>query len=212
MVVKIYGHAIAPAVKLVVQVCKEKEIPYEVVPVAVYKGEHKTPAFRQFQPFGQVPYIDDDGFILYEYRAICRYLVKKYEGQGTPGLIPNDPKSEALFEQAASIEYANFYPFALGLVTEKIIKKHRGLPADEARVDEYLKTLEAKLDAYNDILGKQAYLAGETLTLADLFHLPYAAIVIEELRCDVLKGRPNVARWWETISARPTWQAVKDTA
>jgi len=142
MVLKIHGHAVAPLVRLVAEVCKEKEIPYEVVNVAVYKGEHKTPAFKEFQPFGQVPYIvrnalysglysltslranqDDDGFILYESRAICRYLVKKYKGQGTPGLVPNDPKSEALFEQAASIEFSNFYPFALGLATEKIIKK-----------------------------------------------------------------------------------------
>lgn len=143
MVLKIHGHAVAPLVRLVAEVCKEKEIPYEVVNVAVYKGEHKTPAFKQFQPFGQVPYIvrdaflyigshsltrlranqDDDGFILYEARAICRYLAKKYEGQGTPGLVPNDPRSEALFEQAASIEYSNFYPFAAGLAAEKIIKK-----------------------------------------------------------------------------------------
>ena len=31
-----------------------------------------------------------------------------------PFLVPTDPKSEALFEQAASVEYANFYPFAFG--------------------------------------------------------------------------------------------------
>lgn len=115
---------------------------------------------------------------MYEARAICRYLVKKYEGQGTPGLVPTDPKSEALFEQAASIEYSNFYPFALGLSVEKIIKKllnsirsiseeltyccrHKGLPANEDRVKEYLENLSAKLDAYNDILGKQSYLSGE---------------------------------------------------
>lgn len=142
MVLKIHGHAVAPLVRLVAEVCKEKEVPYEIVHVAVYKGEHKTPAFKQFQPFGQVPYIvrhafcaesrflmcfgaiqDDDGFILYEARAICRYIVKKYEGQGTPGLVPIDPKSDALFEQAASVEYSDFYPFALGLSVEKIIKK-----------------------------------------------------------------------------------------
>ncbi|KAG8213446.1 glutathione S-transferase [Butyriboletus roseoflavus] len=212
MVLKIHGHAVAPLVRLVAEVCKEKEIPYEVVNVAVYKGEHKTPAFKQFHPFGQVPYIDDDGFILYEARAICRYLVKKYEGQGTPGLVPSDPRSEALFEQAASIEYSNFYPFALGLATEKIIKKHRNLPADEARVNEYLENLNAKLDAYDDILGKRAYLSGDSVTLADLFHLPYAAIVIEELGYNVLESRPNVARWWQAISTRPAWLAVKVSA
>lgn len=139
MVLKLHGHAVAPLVRLVAEICKEKEIPYELVDVAVYKGEHKTPAFKEFQPFGQVPYIvsihhrqigqviiaikDDDGFILYESRAICRYLVKKYETQGTQGLIPKDAKGEALFEQAVSIESSNFYPFALGISVEKIIKK-----------------------------------------------------------------------------------------
>ncbi|KIJ60362.1 hypothetical protein HYDPIDRAFT_98880 [Hydnomerulius pinastri MD-312] len=212
MVLEIHGHAVALLVRLVAEVCKEKEIPYEVVSVAVYKGEHKSPAFKEFQPFGQVPYINDDGFILYESRAICRYLVKKYEGQGTPGLVPTDPKSEALFEQAASVEYSNFYPFALGIAAEKIIKKHRGLEAGEARVKELLTNLNAKLDAYEVILGKQAYLAGESVTLADLFHLPYAAIVIEEVGFDVLANRPNVARWWQAISSRPAWQAVKASA
>ena len=57
MVLKIHGHAIAPLVRLVAEICKEKEIQYELVNVAVYKGEHKTPAFKEFQPFGQVPYI-----------------------------------------------------------------------------------------------------------------------------------------------------------
>jgi glutathione S-transferase len=139
MVIKIHGHAVAPLVRLVAEVCQEKEVPYELVNVEVYKGEHKTPAFRKFQPFGQVPYIvsdtmdngkdadairqDDNGFILYESRAICRYIAKKYASQGTPNLVPNGLEAEALFEQAVSIEESNFYPFALGIATEKIIKK-----------------------------------------------------------------------------------------
>lgn len=55
---------------------------------------------------------DDDGFVLYESRAICRYLAEKYADQGTPNLIPTELKAKALFEQAASIEYANFNPYA----------------------------------------------------------------------------------------------------
>ncbi|KIM70471.1 hypothetical protein SCLCIDRAFT_12439 [Scleroderma citrinum Foug A] len=212
MVLKLHGHAVAPLVRLVAEVCREKDIPYELIDVAVYKGEHKTPAFKEFQPFGQVPYIDDDGFILYESRAICRYLVKKYEAQGTQGLIPKDPQGEAFFEQAVSIESSNFYPFALGISVEKIIKKHRGLEADEAKVSHLLGNLNSKLDVYETILGQQAYLAGEDVTLADLFHLPYAAIVIEELGYNVLENRTNVERWWKAISSRPAWQVVKNSA
>jgi glutathione S-transferase len=64
---------------------------------------------------------DDDGFILYESRAIARYLIKKYPNQGTP-LIPSDPKSEALFEQAASIEAFNFTAFVTPIVLEKVLQ------------------------------------------------------------------------------------------
>jgi glutathione S-transferase len=68
-----------------------------------------------------VPSKDDDGFILYESRAITRYLIKKYPNQGTH-LISNDPKSEALFEQAASIEAFNFTTFVTPIVVEKVFK------------------------------------------------------------------------------------------
>jgi glutathione S-transferase len=64
---------------------------------------------------------DDDGFILYESRAISRYLSKKYQGQGTE-LIPTDPQAEALFEQAASIEAFNFNAFVAPIVFEKWFK------------------------------------------------------------------------------------------
>jgi glutathione S-transferase len=60
---------------------------------------------------------DDDGFILYDSRAIGRYLDAKYPKQGTK-LTPDDKdlKNRALFEQAASIESTTFDPLASKIV------------------------------------------------------------------------------------------------
>jgi glutathione S-transferase len=60
-----------------------------------------------------------------ESRAICRYISTKYAGQGT-SLIPppTDLKATALFEQAASVEQANFDAFASKLVAEKVFKPY----------------------------------------------------------------------------------------
>jgi glutathione S-transferase len=67
---------------------------------------------------------DEDGLVVYESRAICRYLTAKY-GMHT-GLLPStgDLKPYAKFEQAASIEYASFDPSAGGLIYERIMAKY----------------------------------------------------------------------------------------
>ena len=68
---------------------------------------------------------DDDGVQLFESRAIARYLINKY-GKDS-GLIPSDPKANALFEQAASIEAFNFDQYASGIVFERVFKLYVSL-------------------------------------------------------------------------------------
>ncbi|KAG1721322.1 glutathione S-transferase [Suillus occidentalis] len=209
--VKLYGYPLSTCTRLVALICKEKNIPYEYINIDLAKGEQNTPAFTANQPFGQVPYIDDDGFILYESRAIARYLIKKYPNQGTP-LIPSDPKSEALFEQAASIEAFNFTAFVTPIVVEKVLQPRLGLQTNEERVSELLGLLQSNLNAYNVILGKQKYLAGDSVTLADLSHLPHGTVFYGAGFHNLFESRPNLARWWKDISNRPAWLAVKDGA
>lgn len=87
-----------------------------------------------------------------------------------------------------------------------------GGETDQAKAGEYLKKLEANLDVYDTILGKQKYLAGDVcrqwsrylicrslicsqnVTLADLQHLPYGSMLFPAGHSDVLLKRPNVAR------------------
>ncbi|KAI0092235.1 glutathione transferase [Irpex rosettiformis] len=215
MVLKLVGNPLSTCTRRVAIILKEKQVPFEFVLVDFAKGEHKSPEFLKNQPFGQVPYIvEDDGFVVYESRAIGRYIALKYRDQGTPLLPdPTDLKAVALFEQAASIEQANFDFYASTIAWEKIFKAYFGSTTNEEVVKEKLAGLEGKLDAYEVILSKQKYLAGDKLTVADLFHLPYGAVV-SAAGFDIFNEtkRPNLARWWKDISSRESWQAVKDRA
>ncbi|PCH34466.1 glutathione transferase [Wolfiporia cocos MD-104 SS10] len=214
MVLKLYGFPASHCTRRVALICKEMNVPYELVVVDMLKDEHKAPVYLEHQPFGQVPYIDDDGFQLFESRAIGRYIATKYATQG-PRLIPDpsDIQSWARYEQAASIELSNFDPYMNELAWENIFKKFAGGATDETVVANLLQTLNTKLDAYEVILSKSAYLAGEEVTLADLFHLPFGN-TLGLMGYDLLttNRRPNVAKWWKTISSRSAWQAVKDSA
>ena len=122
MVLKIHGNPMSTCTNRVQTVCEELGITYELVVAAFAKGDHKAPAFLAVQPFGQVPYIDDDGFKLFESRAICRYLALKYGGVGTLVPSPADLQKTALFEQAACVELSNFDSFAAGLAFENVFK------------------------------------------------------------------------------------------
>jgi glutathione S-transferase len=82
---------------------------------------------------------DDDGFIVYESRAIARYIAAK---AASPFLPTGEAKKAALFEQAASIEVSNFDSFASGIPAQHVLAPQRGLATDEARVAELATTLE----------------------------------------------------------------------
>ncbi|KAK0469403.1 glutathione S-transferase [Desarmillaria tabescens] len=210
MVLELYGSPYSTCTKRVAAVLHEKKVPFEFCLVNLATGEHKTPSYLEKHPFGVVPYIDDDGFILYESRAISRYIALKYESQGTKLIPTDDLKKIALFEQAASVEQSSFDPYVTTVGMEKIIKPRlKGIPANEAAVEDALTSLSAKLDAYDVILSKQKYLAGDDVTLADLFHIPWGVLLVVA-GSDIMESKPNVARWWKDITSRLSWAAVKD--
>ena len=108
MVLKIHGHLIATCTQRVLTVAEELGVPYELVVVDYTKNEHKSPEYMVHQPFGQLPYIEDDGVEVFESRAICRFLALKYGGVGTLLPAQGDLEKTAKFEQAASVELNNF--------------------------------------------------------------------------------------------------------
>ncbi|KAJ7464244.1 glutathione S-transferase [Mycena galericulata] len=208
MVLKLHGDARSTCTKRVAVVLIEKDVPFQLVPATAIAKSAKYKA--SMQPFGQIPVLEDDGYFLYESRAIGRYIVHKYANQGTSGLIPGgDLKENGYFEQAMSIEATQFLP-AEQLVYEALIKPFKGGKTNPDEIAKLTAQLAEKMDACEQILSKSKYLAGDHITLGDLYHLPYAHAVTNVLKSDVMTSRPNVARWFKDISSRPSWLAVKD--
>jgi len=74
MVLKIYGSAMSTARVLVTLL--ENQVPFEFILVDIAKEEHLNEEWKKMQPFGKVPVMDDEGFVLFESRAICRYIAR----------------------------------------------------------------------------------------------------------------------------------------
>ncbi|KAK2739978.1 hypothetical protein FQN57_006297 [Myotisia sp. PD_48] len=206
MGLKVYGSVYSTNTQRVVLVLNLKKIPFEYIEVDLSKGEHKAEEFMKQQPFGAVPYIDDDGFVLFESRAICNYIETKYPNQG-PTLIPTDLKANARYNQGLSIEVTSFEAYAAPLLYEKLFKTYEGLPADEHLVETYERKLTRTLDVYEKILSKQKYLGGDQLTLADLYHLPILSL-FPAISFNAVNERLAVAQWAQTLLDTPEWKAI----
>ncbi|KAL1674153.1 glutathione S-transferase [Schizophyllum commune] len=196
MAPELYGSDLSTTTPVVALVLHELNVPFEYIQVDMLRDEHKHPDFVAKQPFGCVPYIDDDGFVLYESRAICRYLCRKYADRGGRAL-------------GFSVEAAAFDPIVRFMFWERVYKPMRGTQGSEVIFGEAKRILNQNLDVYDKILEKQKYMAGDTFTLADLFPIPYATRLQPQVQCDYLETKPNVARWYKDITARPSWQANK---
>jgi glutathione S-transferase len=186
------------------------DLPLKMVDLS--KGEHKTPEYTAKAIWGVIPLLEttDGSWWLYESRAICRFLASKYK-EGNPALLGRNLEEYAVIEQWLSVEASNFDSCASALCAELVFKPmfHRGEP-DPAVVKVLVGKLTACMDVYEKHLAKGSpYLCGNDFTLADLVHLPYAGMVIAATpHGDIFKTRPNVWKWWERISSRPSWKAV----
>jgi len=58
-------------------------VKFERIALDFYPGrEHRSPWFLKINPLGQLPVIDDDGFVLRDAQAILVYLAGKYDPSG----------------------------------------------------------------------------------------------------------------------------------
>ena len=176
----------------------ETNTPFELILVDFAKGEHKQPAHLARQPFGQVPALDDDGFQMYESRAMARYIDSKAGGQ----LTPQDAHARARMEQWISVETSNFSAHAMKFIYHTVFQREQ--------TPEVLKAAGAALDtAYSTLerqLATQPFLAGSALSLADICFAPYLEYLTLTPAAGKLAEHPHVAAWWASVSGRAAWK------
>ncbi|AEI62251.1 glutathione S-transferase family protein [Corallococcus macrosporus] len=204
---KVYGLPMSTATRMVLAALAEKGQAAELVSVDLTKGEHKASAHVERHPFGVIPvFEDDDGFRLYESRAIIRYLDRKLPGAS---LTPSDVHAYARMEQFISVEQSYFSPAAMKVIWERLFKKFLGGGApDEARIQEGLEGVERVFGIIEPVLGRQQYLAGDSFSLAELTWMPYMEFFVAAGGAELVARHPNVAAWWERVRSRPSWKQV----
>ena len=202
---KVYGHPMSTCTRKVLTTLAEKGQEAEFVLVDLMKGEQKQPDYLARHPFGVVPVLEDDGFSLYESRAIIRYLDEKLPGIQ---LTPSDLKERARMNQFMSIEQSYLASPTVKIVFQLIFGKMQGKEPDMAIVEAARTEVQKPLDVADKTLAGQEYLAGSSLSLADIGWMPYVQYLFAAGQGSLVTDRPNVGAWWNRVSSRPSWKKV----
>lgn len=195
---KIYGNPMSTCTRKVLTTLAELNLPFEMSVVNIGSGQHKQEAHLRHQPFGRIPALDDDGFELFESRAMCRYLNEKASGK----LEPSDIKARAKMEQWISIETSEFSPHAMKFIYNYAFKR-----AQEPTVLEAAgKALEVTCGVMEKQLAKTPFLAGAEFSIADIGFMPYIDYAMATPAKDIFSKHPHLMAWWNRVSERPSWR------
>jgi glutathione S-transferase len=203
---KLYGHPLSSCTRKVLMTLAEKGVAATLVPVDLFAGEHKTPAYLLRHPFGVVPVLDDDGFVLYESRAIIRYLDARCP---SPTLTPAAPREMARMAQWLSVDQSYVAPHTRALAFERVVKKHEGRAPDPAVERDAEAALASAFAVYDAALRATAYLVGDALSLADVSLAPHVASLPMIGAGHLLAPVPHLCTWWERIRSRPSWASIE---
>src|SRR5262244_1401587 len=90
--IRLYHFPLSTNSRKVRIVLLEKGLEFERINVDLTKREQKNPEYLKIHPFGQVPALDDEGFIIYDSTVINEYLEDEYP---YPSLMPKDSEGRA---------------------------------------------------------------------------------------------------------------------
>jgi glutathione S-transferase len=198
---KLYNADLSPNCLRVRAVIHELTLPVELIEVDL-RATPRSPELLALNPNGKVPvFVDDDGFALFESRAISTYLASKLPERN---LYPADARRRGVVDQWSYWQALQLGP-PLQLVSfQRVLKPKFGMgPTDEAVVREKLAEVDRNLPILDRGLAGKEWLAGE-LSLADF--AVAASFYLRKPAQISLVQVPNVERWIERVEALPAWQ------
>jgi glutathione S-transferase len=177
----------------------EKGLEFERINVDLSKREQKNPEYLKIHPFGQVPALDDEGFIVYDSTIINEYLEDEYP---YPPLMPNDSEGRARARMLEDFRDIRFNPAFVRIM-------HETRKAEADRDVNVISNANAEINLAFDRIEKELdgkeYLAG-SFSLADVAFMSNLEL-LERLQIAVDPKYKNTIAWITRLKARPSFAA-----
>lgn len=177
----------------------EKNLNIPMQQVSIIKGEHKTEAFRKISPSAKLPaLVLDDGTVILETVAICRYFENLYP---EPPLMGRDAMDQVMVEMwHRRMEFEVMLPMGLAFRNTfaplaSLWKQYKDFGEQQVKVaNQRLEMLDKELE------GK-SFIAGDYYTIADI-RVQTSFDLFKLAGFEIREEWNNLKRWYDAVSTR----------
>ncbi|KQU51333.1 glutathione S-transferase [Bosea sp. Leaf344] len=192
----IWGRISSINVQKVVWAAGEVGQTFERIDVGGAFGGNREPSYLARNPNGLIPVLEDGDVVIWESNSIVRYLAARY---GAGWIWEEDPALRADADRWLDWMVTELQPALTPAFWGLVRKDAQRAPAEA--VAESITRTEARLDILEAHLASHGFMGGERFGMADIV---IGCGVHRWLNMPVpQRPRPNLRRWYETVSARP---------
>jgi len=201
----VHGIPGSPYVRAALLTLEEKGAAYELAAMA--PGTLKQQPHLSRHPFGRIPAFEHDGWMLYETRAIMRYVDAVVPG---PRLQAEEPRAAARMDQLMNITDWYLMPQVSATITfNRVVAPRFNRRVNEDAVVKAIPNAQICIAEIARLLDGYPWMAGEAISLADLLLAPHLSMFAQAPEgAAILREHENLSGWLVRIEARPSMRAT----
>jgi glutathione S-transferase len=175
---------------------EEAGLPYKTR--LLEQGDQDKPEYRALQPFGQVPILEEDGFVLFETGAIVLYVAERSEA-----LLPKEPRARARATQWVISALNSIEPFVMNVALIELF--YASEEWGKLRKPSAVEFMNKRTSALSKALGDRPYLDGDRFTVGDLMMSTVLRILPE-----ITANDKRLAAYVARCTGRPAFKRALD--
>ncbi|NIO08500.1 MAG: glutathione S-transferase [Deltaproteobacteria bacterium] len=196
---RVWGRRDSSNVQKVVWCCDEMGVPFERIDIGGAFGKNREKPYLDLNPNGQVPTIEDEGFVLWESNSILRYLNEKH-GEGK--LLPATIEGRANANRWMDWQLAAMNPFMV-TIFQGLVRKSES-DRDLSAIEMARQSAAEKWKIVDEYLEHSTYLGGDTFSMGDI---PLGVWAYRWFNLSIERPPlPRVEQWYQRLCERPAYK------
>ena len=206
--IRLLGLARSVYTRIARLVLEEKNLDYILEEVDIFADGGPPASYLEHHPFGRIPCLIHDDLCLYETGAITRYVDEMFAG---PALQPIEVAPRSRMNQViGGLDSYAYRPMVWDVFVQRIVIPEKGGRSDERVISGALRPIGIVLSQLDFWIGGNEFLAGCSITLADLHGFPMLLYFAQTPEgTTMLEAHPRLRQWLDRMKERASVKSTK---